>query len=225
MDGFGLNFSITYKHFSINLPICLIDDSYDADNEMDLSFSNILFSTIKKVSVFFVLNVLTRMLFKRLKKKKNKQHHKQIEEVIKSRESNEVYVSQLKASSDLIHSKELNKENGIIIEFALYGKASTLKRIINEYLFITDQEKEEYLRKFTQNVDYEVLDVTIPLKYQIRSNENESFLRIYQTPKTKILGFVNPIFSSTKPPKLLIKYLFRKINLDYTIKENPISSY
>ena len=67
--------------------------------------------------------------------------------------------------------------------------------------------KTDELTKFIDDIDNEVVDVTVPTRYLIKRENGRSFSSIlfHQVPKTKIIGFTNPIFSKNKLPYLLIR--------------------
>ena len=110
----------------------------------------------------------------------------------------------LYSQAEANHLVELNKQNkGLIIHFVLYGKKKSLKKIMNNFLYMKVAELENYI----DDIDNEVVDVTIPTRYLIKRDPNLSYSSIlfHHIPKTKMIGYVNPIFSSDSKPYLLIK--------------------
>lgn len=124
--------------------------------------------------------------------------------VEESRNYAEKIIENINSQADANHVLELSKKNkGLIIHLVLYGNKKKLKYIMNNFLYM----KIDDLKLFIKDIENEVFDVTIPTRYLIKNDSNNNFSSIlfYQIPKTKILGFVNPIYSKNKIPHMLIR--------------------
>lgn len=171
---------------------------------------------VKNFVTFGVLNYLTRFFIKKIKeyRRRNKKEidadtlEKRRNEMIQARENQGKLISQIEPLAVKNHNHELNKANkGLIIHFALYGRGKVLKHIANEMNFVTIDEEKEHINSICANIDNEVIDVTTPVRYLIKKDDKSSYSSIFmhQAPKTKVIGFINPIFKSDKTSYLLIK--------------------
>jgi hypothetical protein len=127
--------------------------------------------------------------------------------VIEAHEGQIKIITQLKETANKKQELEnIKNDKGLKIIFALYGNRQGLKRLQDEILYVHDVDG--FVQDFANQVDNEVVDVTIPVRFLIKHEEEDTYASIlfYQIPKTKILGFINPIFSSDKHCHLLIRY-------------------
>ncbi len=161
--------------------------------------------------IFTALNLLTSMVFKAINNKFFIKSYSE-EEVRKKKvtvEESRRYMQKINESiysqANANHLEELNKgTKGLIVHLALYGSKKSLKKIINNFLYM----KVDLLYPFIEDIDNEVFNVTIPTRYLIKNDPNLSYSSIlfHQVPKTRIMGYTNPIFSSNKKkPYILIK--------------------
>ena len=74
---------------------------------------------------------------------------------------------------------------------------------MNNFLYI----KPEEFRIYLNNLENEVFDVTIPVRYLIKKDNKTDYSSVLflHIPKTKIIGFTNPIYKSKVPPCILIR--------------------
>ncbi len=64
--------------------------------------------------------------------------------------------------------------------------------------------------------DVEVLDVTIPLRF----NVNDSMLQMLGANKRDQIGFMNPLLDSHEQPYLYVQFQYRDVIQDVLIPEN-----
>lgn len=216
LDGFGLE--IGYQTGGVNISIPFL--YYNGDMLMNKEDENTpayyyLLKYLAQMCIFGLANYITGACVKKYKKYKKMQKknynseeiQKREKEIVEMRETQAKILMQIKPQADKNLLNEIDKGmNGLIIHFALYGNGKFLKKIMNELHFIT--HFEEYLYENCTNIQNEILDVTIPVRYLIKKDEKNAYSSIFfhQVPKTKIIGFINPIYKSDKTPSLLMKY-------------------
>ena len=174
-------------------------------------YANQLLRLLYTTVVFTALNLITSLVLKAINNKFFLKSYSE-EEVRKKKaivEDSRRYMHKINESiyfqANANHLEELNKgTKGLSVHLALYGSKKSLKKIINNFLYM----KVDLLYQFIEEIDNEVFDVTVPTRYLIKSDPNLSYSSIlfHQVPKTRIMGFTNPIFSSNKEkPYILIK--------------------
>jgi hypothetical protein len=213
-DGIGIEIGYRFAGFDITLPITFYLEDIDYEIEMEKPFYIGILNFVKNAIIFYSLHTLTKFIFKKINEYKKRVKKDLTNELIETRkkvlleskESQSKIILQIKPQAEKNHSKEIKKgENGLIIHFALYGRSKNLKNLMNEIHFIDNIET--YIQEICNDVESEIIDVTIPIRYLIKQEENSLFSTVflYQAPKTKVIGFINPIFKSDRQPCLLIK--------------------
>ena len=91
----------------------------------------------------------------------------------------EKIVNQIKVQAEKNQQLEFNKNFGLKINFAVYGSKSTLKKIMNEFHLIEKSRVQEFLDNLVRDVDNEVVDVTVPVKYMIKRDDKTSISSIF----------------------------------------------
>ena len=182
-------------------------------NGLDFSekhFTDGLIDALKGIILFYGLNMLTSILLKGIsylfagRNLSMEELMKRRSKVEESRNYATRIIQNIYTQADANHSAELCKLNkGLIVHMVLYGNKKQLKYIMNNFLYMKTEELANYLN----DIDNEVFDVTVPVRYMIKKDTKLNFSSIlfYQIPKTKIIGFVNPIYSKVKMPYLLIR--------------------
>jgi len=134
----------------------------------------------------------------------------------------------LNKSADKYHQLELDKkEKGLIIHLALYGKFDHLEKFKKDFDYLANKIKyakgknidtttDEFnvsikIKEFKideecDNVENEILDVTLPVRNKISSNSQNLYSSVFfrEATKTSVFGFYNPIFKSDEIPYILI---------------------
>jgi hypothetical protein len=229
-DGIGVELGYSRLGMEISLPLVFFTGDVNFEEISNESLLNNLYNFTKQSMIFLTLNYFTNFLLKKIKKFRkylkirNKISNIETEiektsDIIESekcpkeikdlRSYQDKIVSQIKPQADKIHINELDKgKSGLIINFAIYGSFMTIKKIMNEMILIPKGNLSEYIEKIVSNYDNEIVNVTIPVRYLIKSGDKNNFSSIFfhQVPKTKIIGFINPIFKTNKEPCLLINF-------------------
>ena len=224
-DGIGLELGYSRLGMEISFPITFFSGDVNFEEITKESFLNNFYRFTKQSVLFLVLHFCTNFLLMKLKKfrkyLKNKQKissekspasvdfEKYPKDVLDLRSYQDKIVSQIKPQADKIHKNELDKgKSGLIINFAIYGSDNTIKKILNEIILVPKENLYEYLEAIVSNYDNEIVNVTIPVRYLIKTGDKNKFSSIFfhQVPKTKIIGFINPIFKNKKEPSLLINF-------------------
>jgi hypothetical protein len=221
LNGIGVEFGYQSAGLEVNFPFLFFKGDFKIEEEMNKSFLIHLLGCIQQFVVFSGINFLTKIFARKIKQiLKNRksvsnnessntgQCEKLKKSMIEVRIYQEKIVNQIKIQADKNQLCELNKTFGMKINFAVYGNKKILKKIMNECHLIEKEKLQEYLQGIILDVENEVVDVTIPVKYMIKREDKNSISSIFfhQVPKTKIVGFINPIFKSDKEPWLLINY-------------------
>lgn len=228
LNGIGLELGYQSAGLEVNFPFLFFNGDFKIEDEMNTNFFMHLIKCVQQFVVFSGINYLTKICVRKikhfLKNRKNSRinsgnlgnsestqtgHSEKLKKsMIEVRIYQEKIVNQIKIQADKNQQAELTKTFGMKINFAVYGSKKTLKKIMNECHLIEKQMLDEYLQGIILDIENEVVDVTIPLKYMIKREDKNSISSIFfhQVPKTKIVGFINPIFKSDKEPWLLINY-------------------
>lgn len=131
-------------------------------------------------------------------------------------------------SAEKYHLIELDKkEKGLIIHLALYGKFEKLEKYKKDFDYISNKLKnakaknintntDEYniaikikeykIDEECDNIENEIVDVTMPVRNKISSNTVNTYSSVLfrELTKTSVFGFYNPIFKSEDMPYLMI---------------------
>jgi hypothetical protein len=210
-DGLGLEIGYQSAGLKITIPFVILKPDFNSDDELKKSLSESLLKFSQQFIIFIGLNYICKYAIKKVKKFFKKKEKNQIKteeikkQVTEKRNQQESFVSSMKIFVDNKYKQEFNKQFGLLIDFAVYGKLESLNEII-----YNSETKDffEFLSQYVKNIDNQVIEVTIPVKNLIIKDEKSSVSKIlfYQNKKTKIAGFINPIYESDEEAYLLIKY-------------------
>lgn len=131
-------------------------------------------------------------------------------------------------SAEKYHMIELDKkEKGLIIHLALYGKFEKLEKYKKDFDYLSNKLKnakaknintntDEYnipikIREYKideecENIENEIIDVTLPVRNKISSNAQNTYSSVFfrEPTKTCVFGFYNPIFKTEDMTYILI---------------------
>jgi hypothetical protein len=205
-DGFGIELGYINGGIDLKLPILVGSGLNFTDNE----YKDGLISIFKGAILFLGLNIITSGLIKAVshtfaaKSKSNEELEKRKCQVEENRKYTQKLIDHICIQSDTNHSLEIERNTkGLIIHLALYGSKKKLKYILNNFLYI----KRDELKAFVTDIENEIFDVTVPTRYLIKRDPKKCFSSIlfHHIPKTKIIGYTNPIYTSEKKPYLLLR--------------------
>lgn len=214
-DGVGLELGYRSGGIEINLPIKLFQGEFNLEEESNKSFSSIIFNLFKNILIFTALNYTTKYIAKKIKKyyKSLKADNAQTESLKKNMTELRAYqhkiVQQIRPQSEKNQLKENDRgDYGLIINFAIYGNYQTIKKILNEFSLVEKDRLKDFLDGYIKRFENEIINVSVPVRYLIKRDEKTSISSIlfHQIPKTKIVGFINPLLKPDKEPRLMINY-------------------
>lgn len=131
-------------------------------------------------------------------------------------------------SAGKYHLIELDKkEKGLIIHLALYGKFEKLEKYKKDFDYLSNKLKnakaknintntddfnismkiKEYkIDEECDNIENEIINVTLPVRNKISSNAQNVYSSVFfrEPTKTSVFGFYNPIFKNEDMPYILI---------------------
>lgn len=150
------------------------------------------------------------------------------ENVIRKKEEFLRALEILSKTAEKYHQNELEKkEKGLIIHLALYGKFEKLEKYKKDFDYLANKLKysksknintntDEFnvnmkIKEFKveeecDNIENEIIDVTLPVRNKISSSVNNTYSSVFfrEPTKASVFGFYNPIFKSEEIPYLLI---------------------
>ncbi len=137
----------------------------------------------------------------------------------------------LNKTAEKYHQNEIEKkERGLIIHLSLYGKFEKLEKYKKDFDYlanklkifksknnnintdefnINNKIKEFKVEEECNNIENEIIDVTLPVRNKISSNIDNTYSSIFfrESTKASVFGFYNPIFKSEDIPYILIMYI------------------
>jgi hypothetical protein len=209
IDGVGLELGYRTGGIDFTFPLLFLLSDLDVETEINVPFSDSIVSFVKNFFLFTAVNLMTRTIIKKIKnfRKSNnkgndaKKLEKARNEMTIARTEQERICNQLSSQANKKHQTEVEKDSyGLIIHYAIYGNRHILKEILQE-------KPDELNNSILHNIENEVIDVTTPVRFLIQRDEKITYASIlfHHVPKTKIIGFINPIFKNDKTPSMLIK--------------------
>lgn len=232
-DGSGIELGFRFGGVHLNLPIFLFKNELDLDEVDEKGFISsaleFCFMGILSAGVNYIMKFILTKIFKFKKKGIKRIINESIiaekrQNIMKLRDEYYKSLEILTKTAEKYHQIELEKkQKGLIIHLALYGNFERLAKhkkdfdyIANQFNKSTGKTKEEFnlamkIKEYKipdecENIENEILDVTLPVRNKISCTSLNCFSSILFSEKTKtqIFGFYNPIFKSDDIPSILI---------------------
>jgi len=237
-DGAGLELGYKYGGVHLKLPVLIwLNDFIEEQiHEKNLLYSLIeygfcgLVSTGLSFAFKFIISKIAQF-----KKMKMRLIDKSViaerrENILKLKNEFLKCLEILAKSAEKSHCIELDKkEKGLIVHLALYGKLEKLEAYKKDLVYVASKYnkakanknntnadeiniqmkiKEYKIEEDCDNIDNEIIDVTLAVRDKISSNGQNSYSSILfrQSTKTSVFGFYNPIYKTEEKPYFLIVY-------------------
>ena len=188
----------------------------------------IVFTGVNFILKYIIERFVKYKKLSTMKKINEKQIIEKQEQIVIKKKEHLNTIEILRGNADQNHNNELvKKEKGLIIHLALYGKFSKLEKYKKDFDYLSfkirnarsknsDISTEEFsvgikIKEFKideecETIENEIIDVTLLVRSRISNTPPNIYSSIlfWETTKTLLFGFFNPIYKTDDIPYILI---------------------
>lgn len=205
LKDYGCFFVFGLKKFHIKVPLVVLSN---ASTPWDYS------SVIVKAGVFYSLSLLIPVVLKSISKKCFSSASLRSDSALTElfNQNTQIQLALKK------NTQEILENSTFIINYALYGKESSLKSVLQGEL--TERERRDFISNYKVN---QVLDVTNSCICLIENEDGRSSAKFSDI--ENVIGFINILKDPNEDPYLLISYRSKKSNREETILKSSKESF